>query len=142
MDHGQRSNKKSIIFMKIGEIAQKTGVSRDAIRLYEKLGLLNNVTRPHEYNNYKEYGHENVFRISLIKEMQRIGLKLKECKGVIEALVNDEMDSDMRKQFILTKIDEVQSKITSLMQIKAFLQEHVDTDCAYTSEAMIAKLKG
>jgi DNA-binding transcriptional MerR regulator len=128
--------------MKIGEIAERTGVSRDAIRLYERLGLLNNVTRPHEYNTYKNYGIENVFRINMIKEMQRIGLKLKECKGVMEALVNDEMDSNKRKLFISNKIDEVQNKITSLLQIKSFLQEHLNNDCAYNSESMISKLKG
>jgi DNA-binding transcriptional MerR regulator len=142
MDYGQRSNKKATIFMKIGEIAEKTNVSRDTIRLYEKLGLLNNITRPYEYNNYKEYGIENVFRVKMIKEMQRIGLKLKECKGVIDALVNDEMDAEKRKLFIRTKIEEVQNKIASLTQIKSFLQEHLNNDCAYNNDSMIAKLKG
>ena len=128
--------------MKIGEISAKTGVTRDAVRLYEKLGLLNNVTRPNQYNNYKDYGAENVYRIQLIKEMQKIGLKLRECKGVIEALVNDEMDVASRKQFIQDKINEVGQKISSLNQIQSFLQEHLDNDCAYNSESMIAKLKG
>lgn len=128
--------------MKIGKIAEMASVSRDTIRLYDKLGLLNNVTRPNKYNNYKDYGMENVYRIRMIKEMQRIGLKLKECKGVIEALVNDEMDVEKRKLFIQNKIVEVQSKINSLTQIKSFLQEHLDNDCAYNSDSMIAKLKG
>ena len=97
--------------MKIGEIAKKTGVSRDTVRLYEKLGLLSNVTRPYEYNNYKDYGEENVFRINMIKEMQKIGLKLRECKDVIEALVNDKMDIDKRKEFIKSKIKQVQQVI-------------------------------
>ncbi|MFT5915710.1 MAG: DNA-binding transcriptional MerR regulator [Flammeovirgaceae bacterium] len=133
---------KANYFMKIGEIAEKTGVSRDTVRLYEKLGLLSNVTRPYEYNNYKDYGIENVFRIQTIKEMQRIGLKLKECKVVIEALVNNEMGAEKRKLFINHKIEEIKKKITSLEQIKSFLQERLDNDCAYTSESMIAKLKG
>lgn len=128
--------------MKIGEIATKTGVSRDTVRLYEKLGLLINVTRPYEYNNYKEYGTENVYRIGMIKEMQRIGLKLKECKSVIEALVNDSMDIKDRKAFIANKIAETEEKIKGLRNIQCFLQEHLDNDCAYNSQSMIAKLKG
>ncbi|MDX2361244.1 MAG: MerR family transcriptional regulator [Crocinitomicaceae bacterium] len=128
--------------MKIGEIASKTGVSRDTVRLYEKLGLLVNVTRPYEYNNYKEYGQENVYRIGMIKEMQRIGLKLKECKSVIDALVNDEMQMDDRKAFIQSKIEDTKEKIRSLRKIQSFLQEHLDNDCAYNSESMVAKLKG
>ena len=127
--------------MKIGEIAHLTGISRDAVRLYERLGLLSNVTRPYEYNNYKDYGKENVARIGMIKERQRIGLKLKECRGVIDALVNDEMDAEKRKQFIRDKIDDVRNKISSLKQIQSFLQEHLDNDCAYNSDSMIAKLK-
>jgi DNA-binding transcriptional MerR regulator len=128
--------------MKIGQIASKTGVSRDTVRLYEKMGLLSNVTRPYEFNNYKEYGEENVFRISMIKEMQRIGLKLRECKGVIDSLVNDEMNIEKRKQFIQSKIEQTNQQIKSLHQIKSFLQEHLDNDCAYNSQSMIAKLKG
>lgn len=142
MDYSQRSSEKSIIFMRIGEVSEKTGVSRDAIRLYEKLGLLNEVTRPNPYNNYKEYGKESVARINMIKEMQRIGLKLRECKGVMDALVNDELDAESRKQFIRDKIDEVRQRIASLNQIQSFLQEHLDNDCAYNSDSMIARLKG
>ncbi|MFT7611867.1 MAG: DNA-binding transcriptional MerR regulator [Parvicellaceae bacterium] len=127
--------------MKIGEIAKKTGVSRDTVRLYEKLELLSNVTRPYEYNNYKEYGQENVFRIGMIKEMQRIGLTLKEAKGVLDALVNDEMDIEQRKDFISSKIKQVGEKIKTLNGIRSFLQEHLDNDCAYNSDSMIAKLK-
>jgi DNA-binding transcriptional MerR regulator len=128
--------------MKIGQIAEKTGVSRDAVRLYDKLGLLSNVTRPFEYNNYKDYGGENVYRIGMIKEMQRIGLKLRECKGVIHALVNDEMSIEDRREFIQSKIDHTKEQIKSLGQIQFFLQEHLDNDCAYNSESMVAKLKG
>lgn len=127
--------------MKVGEIAGKTGVSRDAVRLYDKLGLLGTVTRPHEYNNYKEYGSENVYRINMIKEMQRIGLTLKECKGVIDSLVNDKMDSDKRVDFVKGKISEVDVKLKALKKIKGFLQEHLDNDCAFNSDSMIAKLK-
>jgi len=128
--------------MRIGEIAEKTGVSRDTVRLYDKLGMLSNVTRPYEYNNYKDYGMENVYRIGMIKEMQRIGLKLKECKGIIDALVQDEMSIEDRKEFIQSKIEKTKEQINALRQIQSFLQEHLDNDCAYNSESAIARLKG
>ncbi|MFT5779872.1 MAG: DNA-binding transcriptional MerR regulator [Crocinitomicaceae bacterium] len=127
--------------MKIGQIAEKTGVSRDTVRLYDKLGLLGEVSQPFEYNNYKDYGQENVYRIKMVKEMQTIGLTLKECKGVIEALVSDEMGPEKRKEFVKSRIDSVENKIKSLQKIKSFLQEHLDNDCAYNSDSMIAKLK-
>lgn len=128
--------------MKIGQIAAKTGVSRDTIRLYEKLGLLSSVTRPFEYNTYKDYGAENLYRIGMIKEMQRIGLKLRECKGIIDALVNNEMSMEDRRKFIQSKITQTKEQIKALRQIQSFLQEHLDNNCAYNSDSMIAKLKG
>ena len=128
--------------MKIGIIAEKTGVSRDTVRLYDKLGLLGNVSRPFEYNNYKDYGPENVYRINMIKEMKRIGLTLKECKGVIDSLVSDDMDANNRVDFVKGKITEVESKIKALKKIKGFLQVHLDNDCAFNSDSMIARLKG
>ncbi len=128
--------------MKIGQISSKTGVSKDTVRLYEKLGLLTNVTRPNPYNNYKEYGEENVYRIGLIKEMKRIGLKLSECKGIIDALVNNELNIEDREKLIQSKIKQTNEQIKSLQQIKRFLQEHLDNDCAYNNSLMIAKLRG
>jgi DNA-binding transcriptional MerR regulator len=127
--------------MKIGLIAEKTGVSRDTIRLYDKLGLLGNVSRPFEYNNYKDYGPENVYRINMVKEMKKIGLTLKECKGVIDSLVSDDMDANKRVDFVKSKIAEVGMKIKALKKIKGFLQEHLDNDCAFNSDSMISKLK-
>ncbi|MEN9002034.1 MAG: MerR family transcriptional regulator, partial [Flavobacteriales bacterium] len=70
--------------MKIGELAEKTGVSRDTIRFYENKGMLTEVTRPFEWNNYKDYGEENIKRIQIIKYLQRFSFTLRECKELID----------------------------------------------------------
>jgi DNA-binding transcriptional MerR regulator len=128
--------------MKIGELAEKTEVSRDTIRLYEKMGILCNVTRPHEYNNYKEYGPENIYRIKMVKQMKSLGLTLNECREIIDALVLNKMKAEDRKAFIKSKVEQVKQKITSLKKIQSFLQERLDNDCAFSSDEMIEKLKG
>lgn len=127
--------------MKIGEIAQKTGVSRDTIRLYEARGILGEVDRPNEYNNYKEYRDDHVHRVMLVKQMKNIGLTLSECAKIIDGLVNDELTAEDRKQFVLSKIELVKQKIQGLQNIQSFLQEHIDNDCAFNSDDMISKLK-
>ncbi|WP_299212741.1 MerR family transcriptional regulator [uncultured Aquimarina sp.] len=70
--------------MKIGDLAKRTSVSRDTIRFYEGKGMLTNVTRPFEWNNYKDYGEENVKRIQIIKYLQRFSFTLKECKELLD----------------------------------------------------------
>ncbi|MFT6716529.1 MAG: DNA-binding transcriptional MerR regulator [Saprospiraceae bacterium] len=127
--------------MKIGILSDKTGVSKDTIRLYDKMGILGNVTQPHEYNNYREYGEENVHRILLVKQMKTIGLTLKECSSMINALVDGELSPEERVVFIQNKVAEVQQKIKQLKQIKSFLQEHLDNECAFNSDSFLAKLR-
>lgn len=70
-----------------------------------------------------------------------MGLKLKECKGVIDALVDDNFPPEERKAFIFTKIQEIKDKIKNLKKIQGILQEHIDNDCAYNNENMIQFLK-
>lgn len=43
--------------MKISEIARGTGLTKDTVRLYERLGLLVDISRPFPSNNYKDYRH-------------------------------------------------------------------------------------
>ncbi len=83
MDYGQRSN-KIVTKMKIGELSKRTGVSRDTIRHYEKLGMLSDISRPFEWNNYKNYGEENIKRIQVIKYFQKFSFKLKEIGEVFD----------------------------------------------------------
>ena len=70
--------------MKIGELSKLTGVSRDSIRYYESRGMLTDITRPYEWNNYKDYGDKNVKRIQLVKYLQRFSFKLKEIKELLD----------------------------------------------------------
>jgi hypothetical protein len=51
------------------------------------------------------------------------------------------MDANKRVDFVKSKIAEVGMKIKALKKIKGFLQEHLDNDCAFNSDSMIAKLK-
>ncbi len=70
--------------MKIGELSKQTGVSRYTIRFYEGKGLLTEVSRPFEWNNYKDYGKRNLKRIQIIKYLQRFSFTLKEIKELLD----------------------------------------------------------
>ena len=116
--------------MKIGKVAERTGVSRDTIRLYEKRGLLKDVTRPHEFNNYKEYGEKNVERIQSILMMKNIGLTLKECKTILTMVENDQFDREFRDAFLNKKLKQIDEKIEELLHFKKTLQQHLGGDCS------------
>ena len=70
--------------MKIGQLSEKAGVSRDTIRFYESRGMLSSISRPFAWNNYKDYGEENVRRIRIIKHLQGFSFKLQEIKELFD----------------------------------------------------------
>ncbi len=110
--------------MKIGELAKQTGVSRDTIRFYEGKDMLTNVTRPFEWNNYKDYGDENIKRIQIIKSLQRFSFKLKEIKELLDqkdASPNRCIDKSKvfksKLKIIEKEIDELKATRDALLEI-------------------------
>ena len=67
--------------MRIGEIANRSGVTVDTVRFYERLGVLPSPER--EPPGYRDYVPETVERIQLTRELQAIGFTLND---VIDAL--------------------------------------------------------
>jgi len=125
--------------MKIGLISEKTGVSKDTIRLYEKMGLLTGVTRPHKYNNYKEYAEINIDRVKMIITLKKLGLSLKECKSIFDTITNDGYNDEFKNNFITDKIKEINSKIDELKQLKKILTNYMNTGC--DNEDIIDRIK-
>lgn len=67
--------------MRIGEIAERAGVSTKALRYYEQAGLLEAPERTP--SGYRDYGESALDRLRFIRSAQAAGLTLGEIKGVI-----------------------------------------------------------
>lgn len=68
--------------LKIGEVAKLSGVGVEALRFYERNGLLGRPARTE--SGYRVYGAEVLERLSFIKRAQVLGFSLKEIKHVID----------------------------------------------------------
>jgi len=104
--------------MKIGELASRAEVSRDTIRFYERNGILINISRPFEWNNYKDYGEENLRRIKIIKCLKKFGLTLKEGKEILEERDKHPSIESFRREKAIQKLKEIDQKIDELKTIK------------------------
>ena len=112
--------------MKIGELSKLTGVSRDTIRLYENRGMLCNISRPFEWNNYKDYGNANVQRIKCIKHMQKFSFTLREIKELFDhkdANPNVRMD---RSEIFKGKLLIIEKEIEDLKRTRDALLEMIN----------------
>jgi DNA-binding transcriptional MerR regulator len=67
--------------MRIGQLAETTGVSRDTIRYYEKIGLLPPARR--RDSGYREYPDGAGNRIRVIRNAVQLGFPLKEIARVL-----------------------------------------------------------
>lgn len=69
--------------MTIGEIAEFYGVSRKAMRLYEKKGIIKPV-KVDPANGYRYYSAEQVEQLNALLELKALGFSLDEIKTVID----------------------------------------------------------
>lgn len=69
--------------MLIGEIADFFGISRKAIRLYEKKGIIKPVKVDAE-NGYRYYSAEQIHQLNALLELKSLGFSLDEIKMIID----------------------------------------------------------
>ncbi|MGE3509656.1 MAG: MerR family DNA-binding transcriptional regulator [Vicinamibacterales bacterium] len=64
------------VFLRIGELAKRAGVSADSVRHYERLGLLPSADRTH--GGYRLFPPAAVDRVQLIRSAVRVGFSLRQ----------------------------------------------------------------
>ena len=69
--------------MMIGEIADFFGISRKAIRLYEKKGIIQPV-KVDDANGYRYYSAAQVQQLNALLELKALGFSLDEIKRIID----------------------------------------------------------
>src|SRR5262249_7731836 len=82
--------------MKVGQLAEAVGVSVQAIRFYERRGLL--PAPPRLTSGYRDYPSETVRTVLLIKQMQGLGFTLRELENFIRLLESRSHDPAERRQ--------------------------------------------
>ncbi len=83
--------------MLIGEIAEFFGVSRKAIRLYEKKGIIKPV-KVDSQNGYRYYSAEQVQQLNALLELKALGFSLDEIKIIIDGAATKERLLDVLRK--------------------------------------------
>ncbi len=66
----------------VSETAEKTGVARSTLLYYERLGIIKPSRNPR--NGYRQYSNEDLGRLTLLRQLKRAGLTLKESRRCID----------------------------------------------------------
>jgi DNA-binding transcriptional MerR regulator len=109
--------------MKIGDLAQQTGLSTKTIRYYEDIGVLPDPVRAP--NGYRSYDDGVVTRIGFIREAQTAGLSLTEIQWILDLKDEGESTCGHTIEFLESHLDNVETQLNELERTKDQLQEMI-----------------
>ncbi len=101
-----------VINMRIGQLSKQTGFSRDAIRFYEKQGLLTATAREGD-NNYKSYPEDAVLTLQVIRDAQAAGMSIGDLSIFLSQLNAEDSEAFDGDAFLASKIAEVEARLAS-----------------------------
>ena len=106
--------------MKIGELAKRSGVGIDTVRVYERQGLLPKARRL--ASGYRVYDPGDVKRLRFVRRAKALGFTLEEIRDLLA--LSDHRDDDMAalKGLATEKLADVQAKLAELNRIREGLE--------------------
>jgi DNA-binding transcriptional MerR regulator len=105
--------------LQIGQVSQKTGLSVDAIRFYEKSGLLARPARTQ--GGYRLYQDQEVADLEFIQKAQQLGFSLNEIRELFSIQRHPQQACSHVQEVIAQKLAVVRSKIEELQTLEAGL---------------------
>lgn len=107
--------------MKIGELSQKTGLTRDGIRFYEREGLLQPDQRTQ--SGYRAYTEAAVERIQAIKKARELGFTLPEIAELLQLAEHQQADAKDVHERALIKLADLDRRIEALQRMRDSLAD-------------------
>lgn len=122
--------------MRIGELSKKTGLSVDALRFYEKSGLIKGPSRTEA--GYREYSVEAVAALEFISHCRSLDIPIPEIKKLLRVRSGSAKSCREANQVIDEQLDNLRSRIKelkklekNLAQLRSVCNQELDPkDCA------------
>ena len=105
--------------MRIGELAEATGLTTKTIRFYEGEGLLPNPDRTP--SGYRVYDLGDTARLEFIRKAKRLGLSLEEVKGILHLHNRGEPTCVHVRSLLDGKLAQVDKALEDLKEFRAEL---------------------
>ena len=112
--------------MQIGELAERSGLSRDALRFYEKRGLISAHRRP---NGYRHYPDGTLFVLDYVRTAQKLGFSLSEIETELPALAAQGVTADRVATILRSKIAAIDTRIADLSVLRDQLAGRLEAAC-------------
>lgn len=105
--------------LRIGELASRAAMTVDAIRFYEKRGLLPKAQR--SAGHFRVYSPGDLERVRFIRQMQALGFSLREIRELVDLRGQKTQACETVKQLLQEKLAATRTKARQLKQLEAEL---------------------
>lgn len=110
--------------MTIKEVSEMYKISADTLRYYEKIGLIDAVTR--NANGIRNYQESDLKRIQFIRCMRLSGLSIDMLSQYLELLQQGDDTIIQRKDILLKQREEILAKIKDLQETLSHLDTKIE----------------
>lgn len=118
-------------FLTISEFAKISGVSRQTLIYYDRIGLFSPTLVAE--NNYRMYSHNQIWAISTITMLSGLGVPLKEIRILMSGISPETITKTLEEQ--LGRIESEIKKFTVLRDMIRLRIEQIDTGCSHANDA-------
>ena len=105
---------------RIGDVTKMLGMSADTLRYYEKIKLLNKVSRT--ASGIREYDDKDISRLKFIQRAQKMNFSLAEISDLLKMREDPKKVRDDVRQLTADKLTEVDEHLQSLTTLRNELQ--------------------
>ena len=108
----------------IGELAARTGTTPEAIRYYERVGVLSPPER-RGAGRYRRYGPADVERLGFVRRARELGFSLVEVRDLLGLVDQPERSCAEVDQLARAHLEAVNEKLAQLTALKSELERVV-----------------
>ena len=110
--------------LKIGEVARRSGVGIEALRFYERGGLIDSPART--YSGYRVYGEDVLERLAFIKRAQALGFTLDDIRRIVDDARRGESPCDEVREIVHRRMTELDERLRELHRYRKELKSTLD----------------
>ncbi|AOZ09879.1 MerR family transcriptional regulator [Cupriavidus malaysiensis] len=114
--------------MRIGELAERAGLSRDAVRFYEKVGLLKGRRLA---NGYRDFPPETVEWLRYVRVAQALGFSLAEIAAHGATLRAAEDPAETLSALLRAKLAVIDARLAELGALRGELAARIGQPCPF-----------
>jgi DNA-binding transcriptional MerR regulator len=114
--------------MRIGELSQRSGFTRDTIRFYEKMGLIRLPQDDRDRNRYqfKDYPETVLRRLVAIRQIKDFGFTLQETLSLLVLYEEGVLEHEKGLRYVQRKIEKIDQQIREMVTVRNRLQQVMD----------------